>query len=92
MYINKSGVYMGEGSDMPYGGREATIEEINDFLFIKEAQANKQSILLQILELEAKQARPLREAFSHDEVVREQAMKYLKQYNDEITALRGQLL
>lgn len=45
-----------------------------------------------IAELEAKQGRPLREAFSFDDVVREQAMKYIKQYDDEITVLRGQLL
>ena len=49
-------------------------------------------ILAQIQILEAKQARPIREAFSADEVIKEQAMKYLKQYNDQIIALRGQLL
>lgn len=53
---------------------------------------NNAPIFIEISKVEAKQARPLREAFSPDEVVREQAMKYLKQYNDEITALREQLL
>lgn len=59
MFIDKNGdIYQG---DMQLGDREATEQEIAEYLSNIEKEKNKQSILNQIAELEASQARPLRE-------------------------------
>lgn len=56
-------------------------------------EINNRNILAKIQYIEnEKQPRAIRESYSADEAVREQAMIYIKQYDDEIIKLRGQLL
>lgn len=90
LYIDKNGNF--NSGDIQNGEREATQAEIDVYNASQTKEINNAQINAQILEIETRQARPLREAFSADEAIKEQAMKYIKQYNDEITALRGKLV
>lgn len=50
-------------------------------------------ILAQISDIEKEQQpRATRESYSADDVIREQAMRYIKKYDDQITELRSQLI
>lgn len=50
-------------------------------------------ILAQISEIEKEQQpRAVRESYSADDVIREQAIRYIKKYYDQITELRSQLI
>ena len=87
MFIDRNGnLYNG---DMQVGDREATVKEVEAWQAQVSKEANKQSILSQITELEAQQQRPLRELMINQNS--EFAKSKILEIDTKITELRKQL-